>query len=135
MQFRYLRDPLFLVVLVAYFINRFVIKKLIPGGFFHDSFNDLICIPFWVPIMLFGMRKLGMRNHDGPPAAHEIIIPLLVWSVVFELILPFTSWFAKLAVSDYHDIFWYILGALGAAVWWQYIPQCHRSKEDMVQDQ
>ncbi len=88
MPFRYLRDPLFLACFIGYFLNRFVIKHLTHGGFFHDSFNDLICIPFWVPIMLWGMRRTKLRPDDAPPRGEEILIPLLMWSYVFEIYLP-----------------------------------------------
>jgi hypothetical protein len=118
MKFRYLRDPLFLVCFVLYFVNRFLIKRLVPGGFFHDSFNDLICIPFWVPIMLFLMRKVGLRRGDAPPQVDEILLPLVMWSLLFEIYLPHVRYFEHLAVSDYMDILWYTIGALTASVIW-----------------
>ena len=54
----------------------------------HDHLNDLICIPFWVPIMLWGQRRLGLAGVDRPPMASEILLPLFVWSWFFEMILP-----------------------------------------------
>ena len=62
MRFGYLRDPLFLVCVAAYFLNRFVFKAVWQTGFVHEHLNDLICIPFWVPIMLFAQRKLRLRR-------------------------------------------------------------------------
>jgi len=119
MKFRYLKDPLFISCLALYFVNRLLIKRLIPGGFFHDSFNDLICIPFWVPIMLFFMRKTGMRDSDSPPRSYEIIIPLLLWSIIFEIYLPRVAFFSGLATSDHTDIIYYTTGAIIAALFWQ----------------
>ena len=118
MRFRYLADPLFRGCVVLYFVNRFLIRRLVSGGFFHDHLNDLICIPFWVPIMVFALRKLGLRNDDGPPRSDEILVPLLVWSAVFELYLPHVRYFERLAVSDYVDILYYAIGALAASVFW-----------------
>jgi hypothetical protein len=118
MPFRYLRDPLFLLCLVIYFTNRLVLKHLAPGGFLHEHLNDLICIPFWVPIVVWGMRKMGLRRDDAPPHADEIILPLLLWSVIFEVSLPQTRTFRGLATADYLDVLWYTVGALGAAVGW-----------------
>ncbi len=118
MRFRYLRDPLFLVCLVLYFANRFVLKHLVAGGFLHDHLNDLLCIPFWVPIMVFLMRKARLRGDDAPPHAEEILIPLVLWSAVFELYLPRVEFFQGLAVSDHADILWYAVGALIASVVW-----------------
>src|SRR5207237_1350454 len=83
---------------------------LFPGGFFHDSLNDLICIPFWVPIMLWLMRVGRLRDNDAPPQWYEIVLPVLVWSAVFELLLPRIGPFRHLAIADPADIVWYVLG-------------------------
>ena len=119
MPFRYLRDPLFLTCFLLYFANRFIIKRFVGGGFFHEHLNDLICLPFWVPIMLFLTRKAGLRDGDDPPRADEILIPLIVWSAVFELYLPHVRYFQGLATADPTDIFWYTVGGLIASVAWQ----------------
>ncbi len=119
MKFRYLTDPLFLGCFVFYFINRLVIKHFVATGFFHDHLNDLICIPFWVPIMVFLMRKTGLRGNDGPPRGPEILLPIVLWPPIFELILPRVRYFNHLATSDYTDILWYVIGALVASVIWE----------------
>ena len=120
MRFAYLRDPLFLICVALYFVNRWVLKAIFDGGFFQAYLNDLICIPFWVPIMLFGMARLGLRWTDGPPEAHEILIPLVLWSVIFEVWLPRTEVFRGFATADPIDILCYTVGALGATLFWQY---------------
>jgi hypothetical protein len=116
MRFGYLRNPLFLFCVALYFVNRFVFKAIWKSGFVHEHLNDLICIPFWVPIMLFAQRRCGLRDHDGRPEPAEIIIPLVIWSWVFEIVLPATHWLGDLCVADYWDVF--TLGALIAAVIW-----------------
>ena len=120
-RFRYLRDPLFLACLALYFVNRWALKPLVRGGFLHDHLNDLICIPFWVPIMLWGQRKFGLRASDGPPLASEIVIPLFVWSWFFEIILPPTGLAGSRAVADYLDIVYYSLGGALAACFWRWL--------------
>jgi hypothetical protein len=119
MPFRYLADPLFLGCVVLYFANRFLIKRFVAGGFFHDHLNDLMCIPFWVPIMVFLMRKVGLRGDDAPPRADEILIPLVMWSAIFELYLPRVRYFEHLATSDCVDVLYYAIGALVASLVWQ----------------
>lgn len=119
MRYRYLRDPLFVSCLLLYVLNRLVLKPLMPNTFCQDYLNDLICIPFWVPIMLQSMRWVGLRADDSPPRLYEIIVPLLLWSVVFELLLPRIGIFEGLAIADHVDIFFYSLGALMAAIFWR----------------
>jgi hypothetical protein len=124
MPFKYLRDPLFVFCVVLYFINRWWLKPLFPGGFFSYYLNDLICIPFWVPIMVWGMHKLGLRDNDSPPQWDEILIPLLMWSALFEIWLPQTRIFMHLAHSDPIDILAYATGACLATLFWNRHYRC-----------
>ncbi len=119
MCFRYLRDPLFVFCFVLYFLNRWIIKPFFPNDFSRDSLNDVICIPFWIPIMLFFMRKIHLRKNDNPPSGSEILIPLILWSWFFEAYLPFIPFFKHLATSDYQDILCYTVGAVVAAIFWK----------------
>ena len=120
MRYRYLRDPLFLACVLAYLVNRLVLKAVWKTGFVHEHLNDLICVPFWVPVMLWAERRLGLRRDDGPPEAVEIVIPLVVWSWVFEVVLPGTELFGRYCVADHRDVLCYAAGALGAAVFWRW---------------
>ncbi len=105
--------------MALYFANRLLIKHLLAGGFAHDHLNDLICLPFWVPIMVFLMRKARLRPDDGPPRGAEILVPLLLWSAIFELWLPHVPYFSHLATADPGDILWYAIGGLVASVVWE----------------
>jgi len=118
--FGYLRDPFFLFCFCGYFINRLVLKPYCPNAFSQCYLNDLICIPFWLPIMLFFMRKIGWRADDRSPTASEILVPLLVWSWVFESVAPYTDNFRGLAVGDPADILCYTSGAFAGAVFWRF---------------
>jgi len=117
--FRYLRDRLFLACVAAYFINRLVLKRIWVSGFVHDHFNDLICIPFWVPVMLWIERSIGLRRRDGPPDAMEIAVPLVVWSWTFEVFLPARGWLGPHCAADHRDVLWYSVGALAASLAWR----------------
>jgi hypothetical protein len=119
-RFQYLRDPLFLACLTVYFVNRWILKSLWNGGFLHNHLNDLICIPFWVPIMLWGQRRLGLRESDGPPLSSEILIPLFIWSWFFEFVLPRTGLVGRRAVADHLDVLYYSLGSALAGAFWQW---------------
>ena len=113
-----LRDPLFLACVAIYYVNRWLVKPLVAGGFFHDHLNDLICIPFFVPIMLFVLRKLGLRRSDGRPSATEILIPVSLWSLLFEVVLPGQATIGRGMTADYRDIFYYAFGGLLASSFW-----------------
>jgi len=118
-RFLYLRDPLFLLCLVTYFVNRLLLKSIWTEGFVHEHLNDLICIPFWVPIMLFVQRRLGLRD-DEPPRPAELVIPLVLWSWVFEIILPAIDGLGDCFYADHLDVMYYAFGTLGAGVFWQW---------------
>jgi hypothetical protein len=118
--FRYLKDPLFLVCFSAYCVHRVLKTHDLSTPLLCSYLNDVICIPFWIPIMLWGERKLGFRQHDDPPSALEIVIPLVIWAIVFEVVLPSTDTFAGLAVPDPNDVLCYALGGFVAARFWQW---------------
>ena len=120
-RFLYLRDTrCSSPVLSSTCANRWVMKPLTTGGFLHEHLNDLICIPFWVPIMLWGQRKLAFPGSDCPPLASEIVIPLFVWSWFFEIVLPATGLVGLRAVPDHLDIAYYSLGSALAACFWRW---------------
>ena len=115
-RFRYILDPVFLASLAIYWINRLILKPHFQFRFLHDHLNDLLCVAVWVPIVLLIQRKLKLRDHDDPPAAMEILIPLLIWSWIFEVALPMNTLGRSWCTPDPSDIAWYIVGALGAGI-------------------
>lgn len=119
MPFRYLRDPLFLATVAMYFVNRFVLKKVWPSGFCHEHFNDLICIPFWAPVVVWLCRKIGTRRDDRTPQPYELLVMLISWSILFELVLPRHPFWSQWAHADHLDVLCYTAGALAASVFWQ----------------
>ncbi len=88
MPFAYLRDPLFLSCFSVYWVHRYMAAHGVSTPLLSSHLNDLICIPFWVPIMLWIERRIGVRGHDEPPNALEIVIPLVVIAVAFEVVIP-----------------------------------------------
>lgn len=129
MRFKYLTDPLFLICLGLFAVNRWILEPTVGPGFFTSYLNDLICIPFCVPPMLFLLRTLRLRA-DEPPQVYEIIIPLLVWSIAFEIWLPALPIFQGLATADPVDILCYTAGALLAGCWWNQVYAPNLSNEE-----
>ncbi len=121
--FGYLRDPLFISCVATYALNRFVLRPLFPPDrvpFLHEHFNDLICIPFWLPGVVLIYRKLGLRKHDLPPTCGEILAHLVIWSIWFEVLGPRIPPFRGHTVADPWDVAYYSVGALGAAIVWNW---------------
>ncbi len=120
MEFRYLKDPLFLAVVGVYLCNK-ALRISLGGTEFQNAYlNDLICVPFWVPVLLAVNKRLGLRSHDGPPEAYELLIPILVWSIAFEMVFPYSPTFGSHAVADPNDIPCYCLGGLASGIFWRF---------------
>ena len=119
-RFGYLRDPLFLGCVAAYFVNRWLVRPHVAGRFFHDHFNDFICIAFWTPPLVWVARRVGLRAHDGRPRGIELLMPLVAWSAAFEVWLPATTLFRRRTTADPWDVVWYAAGALAASVFWDW---------------
>ncbi|MEN6452460.1 MAG: hypothetical protein ABFC96_18380 [Thermoguttaceae bacterium] len=118
MPFRYLKDPLFLACFGVYWVHRCMKCLDLSTLFLRSYLNDLICIPFWVPIILWAHRRLRLRRHDFPPEAIEIVIPLIAWSFLFEVLIPSRREWSIPAVADPGDVLCYCVGAAAAAIFW-----------------
>jgi hypothetical protein len=103
--------------MVVYALGRWVLKPEHLGGWFvHDYLNDVICLPLFLPIILGIQRRLRIRRHDLPPTLFEVAHNWVVFSVLFELILPRLRCFDSIA--DPWDAVAYLIGGIGACVWW-----------------
>ncbi len=114
-KFGYLRDGLFLTACSLYAANRWLIKPLVPDGFFGWWFSDVLLIPCAVPVLLWLERRTGIRRTDVPPTVAEIAFVLVLWSILFEVIAPR---FIARATGDWMDVAAYTAGAVVAALWW-----------------
>lgn len=64
-------------------------------------------------------RKCRLRDHDGSPRAHEILVPLVLWSAIFEICLPLLAVPGVVRVADHVDVLAYTCGAALAAMFWR----------------
>ncbi len=117
--YRPLRDPLFPVALAAYLVGRFVLRTRFDTPLIHSWWNDFLCIPLCVPVVTALRERLGLRVRGDPPGLGEVMIPLLLVGLTFEVWLPRAEWFPATTYADPHDILSYVLGALFAAIWWR----------------
>jgi hypothetical protein len=84
--FGYGKDPLFLLCLTIYLINRFVIKPNLHhySPFFHGHLDDSLTVPVALPLFLLVYRWIGFRPDDEPPRWWEIALHLAVWIEFFK---------------------------------------------------
>jgi hypothetical protein len=115
--FGYGRDPLCLIAIGLYALNRWGVKPQVNLPFLHDHFNDLLLIPAALPLILWVQRRLGWRDHDRSPDPKEIALHLVVWSLIAEVAGPH---FFDHATGDWRDITAYASGAVFAWAWWRF---------------
>lgn len=115
-SFSYTRDPIFVTSLLAYCLNRFVLKQNIHVWLIHDYLNDFLCIPLLLPVILKVQALLRIRRHDGMPTLLEVLHNWFVFTVVFEVVLPRLTMFDSTA--DPWDSAAYLFGGLFAYVCW-----------------
>ncbi len=134
-RYSYFRDPVFLSAVILYILNRALFKPWAHGHthFFQFYFNDLICIPFWLPPWLYIYRRIGIRKHDYFPTRFEVLTHWIVWSLFFEWIGPAIKGPFAWAVADPWDITAYGAGALITGFFWGAWSQPNRKKPSRIE--
>lgn len=118
-RFGYWRDPLFLICLAVYIVNRMVIKPSLHqySPLFHGHLNDTLTVPVALPIFLLVYRWIGFRPDDESPRWWEVALHVAVWIVFFK-------WFGPLVlhrgVADPIDSWCFAGGGLAAWVAWRF---------------
>lgn len=116
-EFRYLLNPTFVWCALVYIFNKFLVAPFVlrENWFFHSYLNDLLLVPVALPLLLFALRKLGIRKDDNPPNISEVCAALVVWSIFFEYVGPY---YFKKGTSDVLDVTFYCVGGLVSwAIW------------------
>ena len=110
-RFRYLIEPLFLISVALYGLNRFWLKPLYGSNaiFLRSYWNDVLFFPVMFPILLSFHRILGLRKHDSLPSWFETIFYLALWSTLLEWVFPILF---HHGVRDWKDVVCYTVGML-----------------------
>ena len=89
-SFGYWRDPLFLLSLATYIVNRTLIKPNLHAysPLFHGHLNDTLTVPVALPVYLLVYRWIGLRPDDEPPRWWEVALHAAVWIVFFKWFGP-----------------------------------------------
>ena len=115
--FGYGRDPLCLLAMALYALNRWLIIPETHNPFLTGHFNDLLLIPAALPLVLWVQRRLKWRDHDGAPTLGEVSLHLIVWTLLCEVAGPHL---VAHATADWRDAVVYLVGGVGAMLWWRY---------------
>lgn len=119
-RFWYCFDPICIASVVIYAVNRWYLKPHHIGGLFTIGYlNDLLCLPLFLPIILGVQRVIGLRRHDGFPRLWEVLQNWIIFSILFEVIIPrFPRYFRSTA--DPLDAVAYLVGGIVAWGWWSW---------------
>lgn len=129
--FRYLCDPVFIGSILLYLMNRLALKPYHLGGWFvRDYFNDLICLPLFLPVILGMQSLLGVRKHHRPPTLLEVLHNWAVFSFIFEIVLPRLAAFHS--VADLWDCVTYLAGGIAAYACWNFNRWRRQTAEPVV---
>ena len=113
-----LRDWLWITSVALVVLNKLWIKPHFSGAFWHSSLNDVLCLPVWMPIMVWVFARFRWRE-ASPPRTLEILVCWIFWSLVFEVWLPHTDIFGRFASGDPLDVLAYGVGGVTALFWWE----------------
>jgi hypothetical protein len=117
--FQYIDDPICIISMSIYVLNRFVLKPHHLGGWLvHDYLNDLLCLPIFVPIILRLQSALGIRRHHSPPTLLEVLHNSAIFSVLYYFVFPRLSAFSS--VADPWNSVAYLAGGVAAYVFWKF---------------
>lgn len=124
-RFGYWLDPVFLICLAGYVVNRMVIKPSLHhySPLFHGHFDDTLTVPVALPIFLLVYRWIGFRPDDEPPRWWEVAPHVAVWIVFFEWYGPVVL---HRGVADPIDSWCIAGGGLVAWLAWWFISLAKR---------
>ncbi len=117
--YRPLRDRVLLGALVLYLLNKYVLKEFFGNAFSSGYVNDLLLVPIFVPLQIVSLQLLRLRIPGPPPQALEVIIPLVVWAIGFEVVLPLLDAYRLRSIADPFDVLAYMVGGFVALEIWQ----------------
>jgi len=113
----------FLTCGALYLLNRFWWKPDLElfrhTTLFAWYLNDILCIPFCLPPLLYLYGILRFRKPTAYPTRFEVLTHLVVWSLFFEWLAPFyLHRIFPNTVSDPWDVVAYAVGAAIAGCAW-----------------
>ncbi|HEX5243833.1 MAG TPA: hypothetical protein VFW23_11275 [Tepidisphaeraceae bacterium] len=133
-KFHFFGDPICLASMIIYAVNRWYFKPHHIGGAFTQGYvNDLLCLPLFLPLILGVQRLIGLRKHDAPPRMWEVVQHAIIFSILFEVILPrYPRQFHTTA--DPWDAVAYLVGGVCAWMGWKLLAAAQRRGRQLASD-
>ena len=119
-NFGYISDPLFVLCIVIYITNKWIIlgSGSVVNTFQLNYLNDVLLVPCCIPILLYFVDRLGHRVAT-PPTITEIVVCLILWSVILEYVGPK---FLSRGTADPLDVVAYWSGGIVSWFLWKTFP-------------
>ena len=132
--FQYLADPVCITSLILYVINRYVLKPHHIGGWFtHGYLNDVLCLPLFIPMILYAQHLIGLRRHAEFPRKWEILQNWAAFTFVFQVVIPrYPKTF--IAAGDPYDILAYLAGGIIAGAYWSIVARKGRQPPERIRE-
>lgn len=133
-KFHFFGDPICLASMIIYAVNRWYLKPHHIGGAFTQGYvNDLLCLPLFLPLILGVQSLIRLRKHDAPPRMWEVVQHALIFSILFEVVLPgYPRQFHTTA--DPWDAVAYLIGGVTAWFCWRFLAAAKRRRCRLAYD-
>jgi hypothetical protein len=118
-EYKYYGDPVFVVSIICYSINKLLLisHRSFESSFMNNYFNDIFVVPCLLPILIYCIARMKLRNKYSGPLIIEIFLFVSVISLMCEIFGPY---FLGKGVYDPIDIFAYLLGGMISWFIWRY---------------
>ena len=119
MEYKHVRDPLFIVAIVLYCVNKFILQRysFINGTFIESYMSDILLVPVLLPVLIWVVAKAGWRSLSMRPSHWEILATLIPVIAVCEYIGPV---YLGKGVADPFDILAYAAGGSVSWLYWKF---------------
>ncbi|RIJ37664.1 magnesium citrate secondary transporter [Pontibacter oryzae] len=107
-----IRQPYFLLCLALFMLNQLLEWQQLYIRPLYSYLDDLLCLPLSLTIVLAAERAYFLNPAFILPKSH-ILLAIFLFSIVFELVLPFCS---LAYTADFLDVVAYGFGGILYAV-------------------
>ena len=109
MKIRFRNKKVLLLIFISYTIHYFFKQNTFYPLPLKYYLGDILCMPIVLSTSLFIMNVIYSKGYTRLSAL-QIFVATLLFSIYFELLLPFIN---NTFVQDPKDVFCYVIGGIG----------------------